>query len=72
MAAAATHLLWASDISPARAGRERRLLTAALYLARLAEAVARLEVREAVEAASPSPPAQRGAGGDGRGRRPAG
>ncbi len=31
-ALAATHLQWASDISPARADRERRLLTAALHL----------------------------------------
>ena len=30
VALAATHLQWASDISPDRAGRERRLLTAAL------------------------------------------
>src|SRR5580704_546526 len=29
---AATHLLWASDISAARADRERRLLTAVLHL----------------------------------------
>ena len=32
LALAATHLQWASDISPARADRERRLLTAALHL----------------------------------------
>src|SRR6202008_4064277 len=32
LALAATHLEWASDISPARAERERRLLTAALHL----------------------------------------
>src|SRR5262249_39638088 len=32
LALAATHLHWASDISPARADRERRLLTRALYL----------------------------------------
>ena len=32
LALAATHLRWASDISPARADRERRLLTAALHL----------------------------------------
>ena len=31
-ALAATHLQWASDISPARTDRERRLLTAALHL----------------------------------------
>jgi DNA-binding CsgD family transcriptional regulator len=49
---AGTHLRWASDISPARADRERRLLTAALYLAGEAQGVA---LRPAVEAASPSP-----------------
>ncbi len=52
MAVAATHLLWASDISPARVGRERRLLTAALYLTRLAESRG-LELRAAVEASAP-------------------
>ena len=46
MAAAATYLLWASDISPDRVGRERRLLTAALYLTRLAESRG-LELRDA-------------------------
>ena len=51
---AATHLLWASDISPARAGRERRLLTAALHLM-LAEEARGMALREAVEAAAPSP-----------------
>jgi DNA-binding CsgD family transcriptional regulator len=49
---AATHLRWASDISPARADRERRLLTAALYLADEAQGVA---LRPAVEAAAASP-----------------
>jgi DNA-binding CsgD family transcriptional regulator len=49
---AATHLRWASDISPARADRERRLLTAALYLADEAQGAA---LRPAVEAAAPSP-----------------
>jgi DNA-binding CsgD family transcriptional regulator len=49
---AATHLRWASDISPARADRERRLLTAALYLADEAHAAA---LRPAVEQATPSP-----------------
>ena len=49
---AATHLRWASDISPARADRERRLLTAALHLADEVQGVA---LRPAVEAASPSP-----------------
>jgi DNA-binding CsgD family transcriptional regulator len=48
---AATHLRWASDISPAVAGRERRLLTAALYLADEAQGAA---LRPAVEAAAPS------------------
>ena len=54
LALAATHLQWASDISPARADRERRLLTAALHLM-LAEESRGLALREAVEAASPSP-----------------
>jgi DNA-binding CsgD family transcriptional regulator len=53
-ALAATHLQWASDISPDRAGRERRLLTAALYLL-LAEESRGLALRPAVEAAGPSP-----------------
>ena len=53
-ALAATHLQWASDISPARAGRERRLLTAALHLT-LAEETPGGSLREAVEAAAPSP-----------------
>jgi DNA-binding NarL/FixJ family response regulator len=48
---AATHLRWASDISPARADRERRLLTAALYLADEAQGVV---LRQAVEEAGPS------------------
>jgi ATP/maltotriose-dependent transcriptional regulator MalT len=54
VALAATHLRWASDISPDRAGRERRLLTAALYLM-LAEESRGLALRPAVEAAGPSP-----------------
>jgi len=54
LALAATHLRWASDISPARAGRERRLLTAALHLM-LAEEARGLALRPAVEAAGPSP-----------------
>ena len=54
LALAATHLQWASDISPARADRERRLLTAALHLM-LAEESRGLALREAVEAAAPSP-----------------
>jgi DNA-binding CsgD family transcriptional regulator len=49
---AATHLRWASDISPARADRERRLLTAALYLAGEGQGV---DLRPAIEAAAPSP-----------------
>ena len=54
LALAATHLQWASDISPARADRERRLLTAALHLT-LAEEARGLALREAVEASAPSP-----------------
>jgi DNA-binding CsgD family transcriptional regulator len=53
-ALAATHLQWASDISPARPDRERRLLTAALHLT-LAEESRGLALREAVEACAPSP-----------------
>jgi DNA-binding CsgD family transcriptional regulator len=52
MALAATHLRWASDISPERGDRERRLLTAALYLADDAQGAG---LRPAVEAATPSP-----------------
>jgi DNA-binding CsgD family transcriptional regulator len=54
LALAATHLRWASDISPARADRERRLLTGALHLM-LAEESRGLVLREAVEATGPSP-----------------
>jgi ATP/maltotriose-dependent transcriptional regulator MalT len=54
LALAATHLQWASDISPERADRERRLLTAALHLM-LAEEYRGRALREAVEASSPSP-----------------
>jgi len=54
LALAATHLRWASEISPARADRERRLLTAALHLM-LAEEARGLALRPAVEAAGPSP-----------------
>jgi AAA ATPase domain len=54
LALAGTHLHWASDISPARADRERRLLTAALHLT-AAEEVQGLALRPAVEAAAPSP-----------------
>ncbi len=49
---AATHLQWASDISPDREGRERRLLTAALHLT-LAEEARGLALRPAVEATAP-------------------
>jgi DNA-binding CsgD family transcriptional regulator len=51
---AATHLQWASDISPARADRERRLLTGALHLT-MAEEARGLALRPAVEATAPSP-----------------
>jgi DNA-binding CsgD family transcriptional regulator len=54
VALAATHLQWASDISPDRAGRERRLLTAARLLM-VAEESGGLALRAAVEAAGPSP-----------------
>ena len=54
LALAATHLQWASDISPARADRERRLLTAALHLT-LAEEARGLALRPAVEESAPSP-----------------
>ena len=54
LALAATHLQWAAGISPAQADRERRLLTAALHLA-LGEEARSLILREAVEAAAPSP-----------------
>jgi hypothetical protein len=50
---AATHLQWASDISPARADRERRLLTAALHLT-LANEARGVAMREVVEATAPS------------------
>jgi DNA-binding CsgD family transcriptional regulator len=54
LALAATHLQWASDISPARADRERRLLTAALHRTTAEESRDPM-LREAVEAAGPSP-----------------
>ncbi|MFY9929667.1 MAG: AAA family ATPase, partial [Streptosporangiaceae bacterium] len=54
VALAATHLQWASDISPDRAARERRLLTAALYLM-YAEESRGMTLRPAVEATGPSP-----------------
>jgi DNA-binding CsgD family transcriptional regulator len=54
LALAATHLQWASDISPARTDRERRVLTAALHLM-LAEAPRGMALRPAAEASAPSP-----------------
>jgi DNA-binding CsgD family transcriptional regulator len=54
LALAATHLRWASDISPSQGDGERRLLTAALYLTLVDESQSLL-LRQAVEAASPSP-----------------
>jgi ATP/maltotriose-dependent transcriptional regulator MalT len=54
LALAATHLQWASDISPERADRERRLLTAALHLM-LAEESRGLALRQAVEESARSP-----------------
>ncbi len=54
LAMAATHLQWASDISPERADRERRLLTAALHLTLAVESRG-AALREAVEATAPSP-----------------
>jgi DNA-binding CsgD family transcriptional regulator len=53
-ALAATHLRWASDVSPARADRERRLLTAALHMTAADESRA-AALRPAVEEAAPSP-----------------
>jgi DNA-binding CsgD family transcriptional regulator len=50
---ATTHLQWASDVSPARADRERRLLTAALHL-NLADETRGEALRPAVLAAAPS------------------
>ena len=54
LALAATHLRWASDISPARADRERRLLAAVLHLM-LVEEASGLALRPVVEASGPSP-----------------
>jgi DNA-binding CsgD family transcriptional regulator len=54
LALAATHLQWASDISPAMADRERRLLTAAMHLM-LVEESRGLALRESVQVAAPSP-----------------
>jgi DNA-binding CsgD family transcriptional regulator len=53
LALAATHLQWASDISPAQADRERRLLTAALHLT-MADEARGSALRPALEAAAPS------------------
>jgi DNA-binding CsgD family transcriptional regulator len=50
---AATHLRWASDVSPAQADRERRLMLAALHLT-LADETRGSALRPAVLAASPS------------------
>jgi DNA-binding CsgD family transcriptional regulator len=54
LALAATHLQWASDISPARADRERRLLTAVLHMM-MAEGSRGLALRPVVEESAPSP-----------------
>ena len=54
LALAATHLQWAADVSPARADRERRLLTAALHLTE-AEESRDPALRQTVEEAGPSP-----------------
>ena len=54
LALAATRLRWASDISPARADRERRLLTAALHLVLAGESRG-LALRPAVEETAASP-----------------
>jgi DNA-binding CsgD family transcriptional regulator len=54
LALAATHLQWAADISPDRADRERRLLTAALHLS-LGEEARSPALRAAVEASAASP-----------------
>jgi DNA-binding CsgD family transcriptional regulator len=53
LALAATHLQWASDVSPAQADRERRLLIAALHLT-LADETRGDALRPAVLAAAPS------------------
>jgi DNA-binding NarL/FixJ family response regulator len=51
---AATHLQWASDVSPTQADRERRLLTAALHLT-LADEARGAALGPAVAASAPSP-----------------
>jgi DNA-binding CsgD family transcriptional regulator len=53
LALAGTHLQWASDVSPGRPDRERRLLTAALSLT-LADETRGAALRPVVEAAAPS------------------
>jgi DNA-binding CsgD family transcriptional regulator len=53
-ALAATHLRWASDVSPARADRERRLLTAALNRTPVEQA-RDSALRQAVQESGPSP-----------------
>ena len=55
LALAATHLQWASDISPARTDRERRLLIAALHLME-AEESRDPALRQAVEESPPPAP----------------
>jgi DNA-binding CsgD family transcriptional regulator len=54
LALAATHLQWASDVSPGWADRERRLLTAVLHLT-LTEDTRGLALRPVVDATTPSP-----------------
>jgi DNA-binding CsgD family transcriptional regulator len=54
LALAATHLQWAADVSPDRADRERRLLTAAMHLS-LGDEARSPALRAAVEASAPSP-----------------
>lgn len=51
---AATHLQWASEVSPDRADRDRRLLTAALHLMQ-GEHARGLALQEAVTSTAPSP-----------------
>jgi AAA ATPase domain len=46
LARAATHLRWASDISPAVADRERRMLTAAMHLMLAEEAAASVDYKQ--------------------------
>jgi DNA-binding CsgD family transcriptional regulator len=51
---AATHLLWAAEISPARSDREHRMLTAANLLM-VSDEARGLELLPAIESAAPSP-----------------